>query len=124
MGAFLVFLIDRFVFRISNFLRHWYVISFQIYANYIISILEQMDRFFALKISYKYLFSPLYGDRSILGYFFGFIFRLARIFSGGVFYVIFTAAAAALFLVWAAVPLFIIYKIVEYSPAFGLLGLK
>lgn len=123
MNGLPVFLIDRLIFRISSFLRHWYVLSFKIYVNFIISLLEKLDRIFSFKITYKYLFSPLYGDRTIIGYFFGFIFRIFRLFFGGIFYAAFMVLSVIPFLIWAAVPLFIIYKIAKYSPAIGMLQL-
>lgn len=123
MGNLLIFLINRLIFRISNFLRHWYVSSFKIYSNFVISIFEKLDRFFAFKITYKNLFVPLYGDRSIFGYFFGFIFRTIRLFSGGIVYIFSGIAAIIIFLAWAGIPLFVIYKIIKFSPSIKMLAL-
>ena len=119
----MIFLIDRLIFRISNFLRHWYVLSFKIYTNFVISIFEKMDKVFALKITYKNIFSPLYSDRSVFGYFFGFVFRVVRLFVGGITYTFTAIITVLIYLVWAAIPLFIMYKIIKFSPSVKMLKL-
>lgn len=124
MGNLLIFLIDRLIFRISNFLRHWYVLSFKIYTNFVISIFEKMDKVFALKITYKNLFSPLYSDRSVFGYFFGFVFRIIRLFLGIIVYIFLVIVAVIVYLIWAAIPLIIIYKIIKFSPSIKMLRLE
>lgn len=121
MGNFLIFAINRITFRISNFIRHWYYLSFKIYADLIVSLLEKFDKFFAFKITRRNLFKPLYQDRSIIGYVLGFFFRFWRLVFGGAFYAGFLVLALAAFVGWSAIPIFIFYKIVGYSPAIRLL---
>ncbi|MEK7149469.1 MAG: hypothetical protein AAB757_00615 [Patescibacteria group bacterium] len=121
MGNFLIFAINRISFRISNFIRHWYFTSFQIYAGFIVSLLEKFDKFFAFKITRRNLFKPLYQDSSIIGYVLGFFFRFWRLVFGGVFYAVFLALALAAFVGWSAIPIFIFYKIIGYSPVIQLL---
>jgi hypothetical protein len=65
----------------------------------------------AFKITLKHLFEPLYQDRSFIGYVLGFIFRSGRLIAGALFYFILLAFAAAVYLIWLAVPVFIIFKI-------------
>ncbi len=124
MGAFLIFTLNRFIFRISEFIWHWYVVSFEIFAHITVSFLEKLDRFFAFKISLRHIFKPLYQDRSVIGYVLGFIFRLMRIILGGISYGIIIVAAAILFLGWAFIPLFIIFKALKSSPVAPILGIN
>lgn len=98
--------------------------GFKVYANFIVSVLEKLDRFFAFKVTYRNLFYPLYGDRSVFGYVFGFIFRIWRLFLAIIFYIIFGIIAIIAFLFWCAIPLYIIYKIAYYSPALDILGVR
>ncbi len=109
-----LYLFNRFIFRLREFLRHWYINSFFVYSQFIISFLEKIDRFFAFKITWRYLFQPLYQDRNVLGYILGFIFRLQRLLAGGAVYLIIIGTAAGLYLVWLAFPVFVIYRILIY----------
>ncbi|MEK7634321.1 MAG: hypothetical protein AAB396_00330 [Patescibacteria group bacterium] len=111
MAMLITYLLNRFIFRIKEFIRHWYIKSFFVYSQFIVSILEKLDRYFALKITWRHIFEPLYQDRTILGYLLGFIFRFWRLAIGGLFYSLIILAAAGLYLVWLLIPFFIIYKI-------------
>ncbi len=108
----IAYLINRFIFRIKDFFRHWYIKSFFIYIHFVISQLEKIDRFLAFKITLSHLFQPLYQDRSIIGYILGFIFRSSRIFISAIIYFIVFAIAAIIYTIWIGIPFFIIYKLV------------
>ena len=75
-------------------------------------LLEELDRVFALQVNLRYIFHPLYQDRTVIGYILGFIFRSLRIVVGFVIYVIVAIFFVALYLVWLAIPLYIIYQII------------
>lgn len=105
------YLIKRFIFRIKQFLRHWYINSFFIYSHFVVSFLEKLDKYFAFRINLRYLFNPLYQDRSIIGYGLGFIFRSSRLLSGSLIYLFIIVFAVFLYLIWLTAPIFIIYKI-------------
>lgn len=111
----ITYLINRFIFRIKEFIRHWYIKSFFIYSQFIVSILEKLDRYFALKITWRHIFEPLYQDRTILGYLLGFIFRFLRLTIGGLFYLLIILTAMGLYLIWLLIPFFIIYKILKWK---------
>lgn len=104
------YLIQRFFYRFSEFFRHWYGKSPRIYSNFVLNKLEEIDRHVAWKITLKNLFTPLYKDYSILGYIMGFLFRSARVFFFGIFYLIIFVVAIALYLIWLLIPPFIILK--------------
>ncbi len=78
--------------------------------------MESLDKIFALKITWRFLFKPLYQDHSIIGYVLGFVFRSLRLMIGGIIYLFVIIIAAAMFIIWAAIPLYIIFKIIDYNP--------
>jgi len=105
------YLFIRLVYRLTEFLRHWYLDSFKIYSHFIISLLEKFDRKLAFKVTIKYLFQPLYQDQTLIGYILGFFFRTARLIIGGIIYILIIAVAIFIYLAWLAVLPYIIYKI-------------
>ncbi|MEK7593393.1 MAG: hypothetical protein AAB464_01620 [Patescibacteria group bacterium] len=108
---FIVYLFNRFFYRLKEFFRHWYVKSFFIYTDFVVSFLERLDRVFAFKITLRFLFQPLYGDYSVLGYILGFIFRISRLAVGGLVHLAVIAIAVVLYLIWLATPIYIVYRI-------------
>ncbi|MCX6702433.1 MAG: hypothetical protein NTW60_01020 [Candidatus Wolfebacteria bacterium] len=87
--------------------------GFKNYGHLVISRLEEIDRTIAFRVTLKNIFQPLYQDRSFIGYLLGFIFRGLRLIFGGIFYAVIISFAIAIFIVWAAIPVFIIYKIIQ-----------
>jgi len=108
----LVYILTHLGLRIFDFFRHWYWHGFLKSANWFFNILERLDRYFAVRISIRFLFKPLYQDYSWIGYMWGFVFRAIRIVAGFIFYIVLMAIALAMFLVWAAIPLFVVYQII------------
>ncbi|HAL24329.1 MAG: hypothetical protein UX49_C0049G0004 [Candidatus Wolfebacteria bacterium GW2011_GWC2_46_275] len=117
MDIFLVYLFDRFVYRISHFIRHWYVDSFMSYSRFIIARLEEMDQSIALKVTWRNIFQPLYQEYNIFGYVLGFIFRAIRLVIGSVLYAVVIGVAAVIFLAWAGIPIYVLLKIAGQTPA-------
>ncbi len=97
--------------RIAEFLTHWYVGSSRTYWHFVMNRLEGLDRSLAWKITLKNLFSPLYGDYTVLGYILGFIFRLGRLLLGSVIYFITFVIAFSLYLFWILFPIALVYMI-------------
>lgn len=106
-----IYLLRHAVYRIVEFFRHWYIHGFLRAGDWTIGFLERLDKWFALRITLKNIFKPLYQDYSFIGYIWGFIFRSARLFAGGIIYIVIILAAIGLYAIWAALPIFIIYKI-------------
>ncbi len=104
----LVYLGERFLWRIADFLRHWYIRSAKVYSNYVVDRLEHLDRFFAWKITLQNLFSPLYKDYTIVGYLLGFFLRSARLIVASVFYVLVILIAVFLYILWLLLPPFLV----------------
>ena len=124
MDIFLVYLFDRFIYRISHFIRHWYVDSFMSYGRFVIARLEDMDRNIALKVTWRNLFQPMYQERNITGYVLGFIFRSIRLVFGSALYLLVIAIFGGFFLVWACIPLYIVLKIAGQTPAASIFKVK
>ena len=107
----LTYLVQRFFYRLIEFLRHWYVKSIRIYSNFVLDKLERLDYYLAWKITLKNLFKPLYKDYTFLGFILGFIFRLIRLFIGGFIYGAVFLMAVAFYLVWLLLPVVLIFKV-------------
>src|SRR3989344_960978 len=107
----LVYLLTHLGKRVLDFSRHWYVDGFLKASDLSLNFLERLDRFFALRISVKNWLQPLYQDYSVIGYLWGFIFRTARIISALMIYGLFVFLSGMLFLLWMAVPPYVIYNI-------------
>jgi len=107
----ILYLFNRFLLRITEFLKHWYFDAFKIYSHFIFSLLERVDRKLAFKITLRNLFQPLYQDESFIGHILGFCFRITRLASGGFIYLILITIFILLYLAWVAVPFYILFKI-------------
>ncbi len=105
-----LYLIERFFYRILEFLRHWYIKSIRMYSDFIVSRFESMDRVFAWKITAKNIFKPLYGDYSVTGYVFGFLFRVVRLLTTTILYTCIFVIALLLYIIWFLIPPFLLYK--------------
>jgi hypothetical protein len=107
----LVYVIERFFYRIRTFIEHWYVTSFRKYSDFVLNFLSRVDYYLAWKITLRHLFQPLYRDYTFLGYVLGFIFRSVRLLTAGIIYVFLFAVIAGLYIFWLSVPPIIIYLI-------------
>lgn len=107
----LIYILTRLGKRILDFFRHWYVDGFLKASDLSLGVLERLDRIFALRITFKNLFQPLYQDYSLIGYLLGFIFRTARILAALAIYGAFISICAFLFLIWAGTPIYAMYQI-------------
>src|SRR5258708_1824788 len=105
------YLLQRFFYRFLDSFHHWYVDGSRAIAHKFIETLENVDRTVALKITVRYFFQPLYRDYSIIGRILGIIFRSGRVVIGVVFYLFITAIFLALYLIWLAVPVIILYYV-------------
>ena len=105
-----VYLVQRFFYRIGDFFHHWYVDASLGWGHSFISALEDLDRTFAVGITLRHFFEPLYRDYSVIGRILGVVFRSGRLLIGGAGYAVIALVFAALYLVWVAVlPVLIFY---------------
>jgi hypothetical protein len=104
-----LYLLNRLFFRISDFFHHWYLDGSRAILHRCVSIYENLDQTFALRITLRYFWKPLYGDYSIVGHIFGFFFRLGRILIGSVIYLALAVVMLAVYLAWLALPFAILF---------------
>lgn len=109
----LIYILTHLGRRVLDFFRHWYWHGFLLATHWFYNFLERLDRVFALRITIKNWLQPLYQDYTVIGYAWGFIFRTARIILGLAVYAGFILLAIALFLVWSAIPPYVVYKIIN-----------
>ncbi len=108
MSFSIVYLIHQFFFRIWPFIRDWYVGGFRRMSHATLSLLESFDRTFALMVTLRHFWEPLYGDRTIIGYILGFFFRTFRALIAAILYILIIAVAIAAYFFWASIPALII----------------
>lgn len=110
MSFSLIYLLNRFFYRLADFARHWYINSFYIFSHSAISLLRLLDKRFALAINSRLWFKPLYQDYTIIGYILGFLFRTLRIGVAAVLYSLVIIFFLVGYLIWAGILPYIIYK--------------
>lgn len=104
MNFALVYLLHRALYRLGDFFHHWYIDGTRAFAHKFISLLEELDRTFAISITFRYLFQPLYKDYSVVGRIVGFVFRSGRILIGGVVYVFVAVLFLVAYFAWLVIP--------------------
>lgn len=108
-----VYLIQRFLYRILDFFHHWYVDGSRLIGHKFISTLEDADRTFALKITLRYFFQPLYKDYTVIGRILGFFFRTARILLGAALYFVIIILFLIFYLAWVLLPATILFYAIK-----------
>ncbi|MEK7147179.1 MAG: hypothetical protein AAB772_02900 [Patescibacteria group bacterium] len=111
MNFFIIYLAERALHRIFEFFRHWYVRGFLNFSYKAIEVLEGLDQTFALKITIRNFFSPLFGDYTILGRILGFIFRSGRMIIGLIVYSIVILFFIVAFSFWVFIPVYVVFRI-------------
>ncbi len=109
-----LYLVTRFFNRLVQFLRHWYVDSFMVLSHLAVNTFEFLDRSFALRVTLRHIFEPLYQDRTVAGHILGFIFRLARIILGLAVYAALLIVFVAAYVLWAVALIVLIYIVIKY----------
>jgi hypothetical protein len=107
-----LYIVSRILYRIRTFFEHWYVHAYFISIHAFLNLLSKLDTFFAIRAMSQNFTRPLFGDRSVVGYVIGFCFRLVRIIGGSFTYALLGLIALFLFLVWALIPVYIMWRII------------
>ena len=94
------------------FLKHWYVDGFFFAYQQLTQMLARVERLFALKANAYFLFEPLYQERNVVGYIVGFVYRLARLFCGGIFFLITLLLGVGGYVLWACSLPYIVFRII------------
>ena len=100
-----IYLLDRFIYRIVDFFHHWYIYGSRAIAHRFVSTLSDVDQTFAVEITVKHFFEPLYRDYSPVGRVVGIIFRAGRVMIGILAYVAFAVVFLVIYTVWLAIPI-------------------
>ena len=108
-----VYIAARFVRRFIGFFEHWYVGGARFFWKRGLDILGALDATFAVPVTLKHLFEPLYQDRTVIGYILGFIFRTLRVLIGLGLYVVIVVSVLTLYLLWATIPIYFIYQVIR-----------
>src|SRR5688572_7799619 len=103
------YLLGRALYRIKLFFSDWYLGGFRLVSRTAINTLESLDRTWAVAITFRYIFQPLYQDRTITGRILGFIFRSIRIVIGLALYAAVIGMALVAYAIIAVIPLYILY---------------
>lgn len=106
----LAYAAHRFIYRIGEFLRHWYIKSMRMYWNWILNGLQEIDYYLAWRITAKNLFQPLYKDYSVIGYILGFLFRVVRLALASAVYLLVFAVVFTGYFIWLLVPPFLLVR--------------
>ncbi|MCS6789208.1 MAG: hypothetical protein NZ484_01405 [Patescibacteria group bacterium] len=115
MNFSLIYLINRFLFRLYKFLYNWYIKGVRWIFHYYISILESLDYYFAVKTNIIHFFEPLYKDYSIMGRLLGIFFRSFRIVVGSLVYLFISLLFLVFLLIWILVPIIILILIFYFK---------
>ena len=108
MGFAPFYLIYRLFYRIWDFFRRWYFEGSRYFGHSYLSTLESLDETFAVKITLRHFFEPLYGDYSFVGRILGMVFRTLRTALGLCFYLVISLCYAFVYGAWLLFPLFIL----------------
>jgi len=106
----LVYILKTIGLKIVLFLKHWYIDGFWFaYKNYMF-VMRMLDREWALFVTVKHLFKPLYQDYSFAGYFIGIGFRIVRSIMAFFIYLVITVIFIFLYLVWCGILPVLVFK--------------
>ena len=111
----LIYLANRFVYGIIDFLNHWYIGSFLVVSDFMLNLFEQLDYVFALRVTLKNFFKPLYQDKTIIGYILGFFLRTGRVLVALVVYISVFILSIVIYVFWLSIIPYIVYKIFSYA---------
>ena len=107
-----IYLARRFCYRFLDFFHHWYADGSRAFGRRFMMTLTAADQRFAVAITLRHFFEPLYKDYSIIGRILGVVFRSVRVLIGGVCYLVLALAFVVAYLVWLAIPAIIISLII------------
>ena len=104
MNFALVYIIQRFLYRLGDFFHNWYIHGSRNIFHFFISKMESIDKVFALKVTLRYFFQPLYKDYTVVGRILGVVFRSGRILIAVSFYLVISAIFFLIYLSWLIFP--------------------
>ena len=109
MNFAVIYLIQRFFYRIFDFFHHWYEDAVRVFNHWVINFYERLDQTFALRITLRYFFQPLYKDYTVMGRILGVIFRSGRILVSLIVYGFLGIFAVFFYLLWLTLPFLVFF---------------
>jgi hypothetical protein len=85
----------------------------RLFGRKFIGVLTELDKTFAVRVTLKHFFEPLYKDYTIIGRIMGAIFRTFRVLIGAVIYLVVAVVAVALYIAWLAIPAVVLWRIIH-----------
>lgn len=107
-----IYLIQRFFYRIGDFFHHWYVDGSRAIGNQFMLTLTATDQVFAMSITARHFFEPLYKDYSVIGRILGVVLRTGRLLLGGVTYLLVGVAFFVAYVIWLAIPAALLWYVI------------
>jgi hypothetical protein len=104
-----VYLAQRFFYRFLDFFHHWYVDGSRVIGRRFMATMTAADQSFAVAITLRHFFEPLYKDYTIIGRIMGIFFRSVRVVIGGALYLVLAIAFAIVYVIWLAIPAIILF---------------
>lgn len=114
MPHFALYLAERFLYRVVEFFHHWYIDASRHVLHILFSLLGNLDATFAVHITARHFFEPLYKDYSPVGRIVGIVFRSLRILIGSVVYIGIGLVFLILYIAWLLTPILIIFLILKH----------
>lgn len=105
------YFVRNLAFLVIFFFKHWYLDGFFAVTRFVAGTLSALEKNMALKVNLYFFFEPLYQERNIYGYVIGFLYRSLKLLFGGVLYAVIVLGGVVAYLLWAAIPAYIIYRI-------------
>jgi len=110
----------------NNILFNYFSWYFVFVPKYLILILSRytnyIDNKFAISVMLSYFFTPLFGDKTIIGFFLGVVFRFVRIVFGLTTLILFLINYLIVLVFWVVAPFIFLYHGLEYFFVFLLIS--
>ena len=108
-----IYLARRFLYRFVDFFHHWYVDGSRAIWRHFMTSITAADQSFAVAITLRHFFEPLYKDYSPVGRIMGVVFRTFRVIIGGAAYLVISLIYALVYLAWLSIPAIIIFYVAK-----------
>jgi hypothetical protein len=107
----ITYLINRLILRVTYFLKHWYINSFQLLSSILLTILQELDRYLVCQYAAKNIFQPLLQKNTFINYILALTINITRLFLSIIIYSIIIILFFTTYLLWAIIPIFAVYQI-------------
>ena len=104
----IVYLLKNALFVFTSFFRRWYVGGFSFIYGHTLKFIHALEHKFAVRANMYFWLRPMYQDRTIVGYVFGFLFRTIKIIIGIILYGFFIICGVFIYIAWVLVPVILI----------------